>query len=227
MPLWQLFPLSDLVRALRMTNDYKPDAGKPPVLDAVHIPFRRALLAVARMAMEMAAKHALEGAKDPFQEWRHLPDARRRLSNAAARHGDCPWTVNTADGAHMHAVHALWGWLAAVELWEEEQEKLDAKACCGAPDAPGGLSEIGGYAAPVLPRQHMEPGPIHADWCNRCKSRVVQYACTCGAVPGLQKYQRSGDCLRCQAVSTYGSQCSKELGHLGDHQCSPHWWAKK
>ncbi len=151
-----------------MTNDYKPDDGKPPVLDAVDIPFRRALLAVARMCVDMATKHKLGGAKDPFQEWRQLPDARRRLANAAARHGKNPWTVNAADGTHLHATHALWGWLAAVELWEEEQERIDAEACCGAPDAkdPGQMPHDFRLPSdgPQFGRGGELRGPAGADW---------------------------------------------------------------
>lgn len=166
-----------------MTNNYKQDGDKPPVLDAVHIPFRRALLAVARMCEDMKARHKLDGAKDPFQEWRQLPDARRRLANAAARHGLNPWAVNAKDGAHLHATHALWGWLAAVELWEEEQEKIDAETpCCGAPDADDDpAAEL--HRAPPAPPANVKDadgpwnarqgaraaimGPAGADWRER------------------------------------------------------------
>jgi hypothetical protein len=186
-----------------VTNNYKQDDNKPPVLDAVHIPFRRALLAVARMCEDMKEHHKLSGAKDPFQEWRHLPDARRRLANAAARHGMNPWGVNTKDGAHLHAMHALWGWLAAVELWEEEQEKIDAESpCCGAPDADG--SEFDGSA-----ERHSAPakvgssgmsapaaitGPAGADWRERTQ---------CGGF-----LAKAGELHKCLQADGHAGDCS-------------------
>ncbi len=182
-----------------MTNDYKPDGDKAPVLDAVHIPFRRAILALARMAQDMAVKHKLEGAKDPYNEWRQLPDARRRLSNAAARHGDNPWQVNTKDGTHLHALHALWGWMASVELWEEEQEKLDAETpCCASPDAQP-ADDWEDRSGRVI------EGPAGADWRERKAHGSVG--------------------PRCLAVLEFTAlQCEQPASHSGAHNNAGSWW---
>jgi hypothetical protein len=105
-----------------MVNDYKPDAGKPPVMDAVFIPYRRTLLAIAAMKADMAKKHKLQGAANPFEEWKQLPDGKRRLANAGARHALQPWTINTKDGTHLHIIHAIVGLMMAAELHLEERD---------------------------------------------------------------------------------------------------------
>lgn len=106
-----------------MANDYKPDEGKPPVMDAVFIPYRRSLLAIAAMKADMAIKHKLLGAVDPFLEWMQLPNAKRRLANAGARHALQPWNVNVKDGSHLHITHAIVGLLMALELHLKEEEE--------------------------------------------------------------------------------------------------------
>ncbi len=101
-------------------NDYKQDQGKPPMLDAL-VPFYPALRALAAMMNDMKAKHKLEGAKDPFNEWRQLPNAKARLMNAAGGHLlQGPWKINEKDGNHLHAVHALFGLLAGITIHVEE-----------------------------------------------------------------------------------------------------------
>jgi len=107
-----------------VANDYKKDARKPNVQRAVLSPFRRALLALAAMAEDMADRHKLRGASDPFNEWRQLPGAQERLEGAMARHGLFPvGTVNTKDGSHTHLAHDIWNRLAVLELLLEAQEK--------------------------------------------------------------------------------------------------------
>lgn len=120
-----------------MTNDYKTDKNKPPLLDALR-PFAPALVALARMMDDMQHKHRLAGAKDPFSEWKQLPDAKRRMANGMTRHliEHGPWTLNTDDAlagkdAHLHATHALFNLLGALTVHLED----NAKACCEAPDA--------------------------------------------------------------------------------------------
>ncbi len=103
-------------------NDYKKDQDKPPMLDAL-VPFYPALRALAAMMSDMKAKHKLEGAKDPFNEWRQLPNAKARLMNAAGGHLlQGPWKVNEKDGNHLHAVHALFGLLAGITIHVEENK---------------------------------------------------------------------------------------------------------
>jgi len=101
-------------------NDYKTDVGKAPLLDALR-PFAPALLALARMMDDMQHKHRLAGAADPFNEWRQLPEVRKRLGNGLLRHvvGHDPWSPNTADALpgkepHLHAVHGLFNLLGAI-----------------------------------------------------------------------------------------------------------------
>ncbi len=103
-------------------NDYKQDAGKPPLMQAVFVPFGKTLLALAAMMEDMKHKHKLEGAKDPFQKWRQLPNAKWRLANAGARHATTPFQVNTKDGKHLQIVHAIWGLMAAYEKHLEETQ---------------------------------------------------------------------------------------------------------
>jgi hypothetical protein len=110
-----------------VANDYKPDKDKPPVMDAVLIPYRRSILAIASMKADMAVKHKLMGAKDPYLEWMQLPNGKRRLANAGARHALQPWAVNTKDGRHLHITHAIVGLLMALELHLLEQEQREAK----------------------------------------------------------------------------------------------------
>jgi hypothetical protein len=123
-----------------VANDYKSDKGKAPVMSAVFIPYRRTLLAIAAMMEDMQARHQLAGSKDPFQEWRQLPDGRDRLANAGARHALNPWEVNHRDGTHLHILHAIWGLMSAYELHvaQEERKRLGMEpvgACakCGEP----------------------------------------------------------------------------------------------
>jgi hypothetical protein len=143
-----------------MTNDYKVTAGKPPVVSAVFIPFRRTLLALAAMMERQAVRHKLQGARDPYQEWRQLPNAQAVLLEAAGRHSLDPWGLNTKDavGDHpgdLHLLHALWGFMAAHEKHLDAQDARGREAvldrelaahraalfhpdqdlCCGAPDA--------------------------------------------------------------------------------------------
>lgn len=114
-----------------MTNDYKKDQNKPPVLDAL-VPFYPALRELARCMDAMQHKHRLHGAKDPFNEWRQLPQAKKRLMNAAAGHLlQGPWKINTQDGEFCHAVHALFGVLAGLTIHMED----NAPACCASPEA--------------------------------------------------------------------------------------------
>ncbi len=99
-------------------NDYKKDADKAPVLDAL-LPFYPALEALARMMVDSAVRHKIEGADDPFNQWRQLPDAKKRLANAAGRHIlKGPWTLDPESG-HLHATHALFGILSALTLHQE------------------------------------------------------------------------------------------------------------
>lgn len=114
-----------------MTNNYKQDGDKPPVMDAVFIPYCRTLLAIASMMQDMKVKHQLLGAKNPFQEWRQLPDAKRRLANAGARHALQPWAHNTKDAlpgtaGHLHILHAIWGLMSAYEMHAEDMDKVVA-----------------------------------------------------------------------------------------------------
>ncbi len=102
-------------------NNYKQDAGKPPLMQAVLIPFGKTLLDLAAMMEDMKHKHKLEGAKDPFQEWRQLPGGKWRLADAGARHAVVnPFGVNTKDGKHLHILHAIWSLMAAYEKHLEE-----------------------------------------------------------------------------------------------------------
>ena len=109
-----------------MANDYKKDESKPPVMDAIFIPYRHTLLALAAMMDDMRVKHQLQGASNPFEEWRQLPDAKKRLANAGARHALQPWAHNTKDAlpgtkGHLHILHAIWGLMSAYEKHAEEQ----------------------------------------------------------------------------------------------------------
>lgn len=114
-----------------MANDYKTDAGKPPVLEALE-PFYPALLGLARMMQDMAVKHRLQGAKDPFSEWKQLPEAKRRLKRALGSHVlQGIFKVNHEDGTHLHGYHALFNLLGALTVHEED----NAETCCGAADA--------------------------------------------------------------------------------------------
>src|SRR5690606_13865837 len=83
-----------LAREPMQPNDYKRDENKPPLLDAVLIPYRRSLLAIAAMKADMKERHRLHGAANPFMEWRQLPNAEARLANAGARHLTQPWARN-------------------------------------------------------------------------------------------------------------------------------------
>jgi hypothetical protein len=103
-------------------NDYKQDAGKPPLMQAVLIPFGKTLLDLAAMMEDMKHKHKLEGAKDPFQEWRQLPGGKWRLADAGCRHTTNPFAINNADGRWPHILHAIWGLMAAYEKHLEEAQ---------------------------------------------------------------------------------------------------------
>lgn len=163
-------------------NDYKPDEGKPPLMSAVLIPFRLTLLDLASMMRDMAAKHKLQGAEDPFQEWRQLPDAKARLADAGARHATNPWEVNHADGRWLHLLHAIWGFMAAYEKWKEEQGIRPA-----AIQGPAG--------ADWREKQYHTVGPVPGCKCAMCLTWQPQlqvsghywtgdrgtWHCTCGA----------------------------------------------
>lgn len=101
-------------------NDYKQDVGKPPLMEAVLIPFGKTLLDLAAMMEDMKHKHKLAGAADPFQEWRKLPGGKWRWANGGARHATTPYEVNTEDGTHLHILHAIWGLMASYELHLQE-----------------------------------------------------------------------------------------------------------
>lgn len=121
------------------TNNYKTDEGKAPVVTAIFVPFRRTLLAIAEMMERQKTRHKLQGARDPFQEWRQLPNGKDRLVNAGGRHAMEPWEPNTKDrvGDHpgdLHILHAIWGLMAAYEKHVEDMA-VPADPCCGAPDA--------------------------------------------------------------------------------------------
>lgn len=117
-------------------NNYKQDADKAPLMDAL-LPFAPALFALARMMDDMQHKHRLAGSADPFQQWKQLPQAKKRMANGLARHllEHGPWTLNEADAyqgrAHLHATHALFNLLGALTIHLED----NAVACCPAPDA--------------------------------------------------------------------------------------------
>lgn len=114
-----------------MTNDYKKDGDKPPVLAAL-MPFYPALEALARLMVDSAEKHKLQGAEDSFSQWRQLPNAQERLANAGTRHNlKGPWTIDP-DSGHCHQVHNLFNVLASLTLYEEGKEKpLDPPDCPG------------------------------------------------------------------------------------------------
>jgi hypothetical protein len=104
-----------------VANDYKTDQGKPPLLDAL-LPFYPALARLALMMQDAAEVHRLQGAVDPFNQWRQLPDAKRRLANAGARHLlKGPWVHDDVLKDHPHAALALFNILASLTLHEEEQ----------------------------------------------------------------------------------------------------------
>jgi hypothetical protein len=111
-----------------VANNYKKDDTKPPLLDAVLIPYRRSLLAIAAMKADMKVKHELQGAKNPFLEWQQLPQAEARLGNAGARHVTQPWDLNTEDAlpgtpGHLHMVHGITGLLMALEMHLKQLEE--------------------------------------------------------------------------------------------------------
>lgn len=175
------------------TNNYKRDDNKPPVLDAVLIPYRRSLLAIAAMKADMAVKHKLQGAVNPFLEWTHLPDAKKRLSNAGARHILDPWSLNTQDAlpgtpGHLHMVHGIVGLLMALE---KHLEAVDA----GLVHVPGvgwrgtGLAED--------PREPLQV-PAGADWRE--------------SPPACGDFVASSDNPR--------DSCVKDRGHKGQHETS-------
>ncbi len=110
-----------IANAFEPVNDYKQDADKPPLMQAVFVPFGKTLLALAAMMEDMKHKHKLEGAKDPFQEWRQLPGAKWRWADAGARHAvKPPFSINTDDGRWPHILHAIWSLMAAYEKHLEE-----------------------------------------------------------------------------------------------------------
>jgi hypothetical protein len=120
-----------------MANDYKQDKGKAPLLDAL-LPFAPALMALARMMDDMQHRHRLAGSSDPFNQWKQLPQAKKRMANGMARHilEHGPWTFNKADAlpgteGHLHVTHALFNLLGALTLHLEDNQE----ACCAAPDA--------------------------------------------------------------------------------------------
>lgn len=233
-----------------MTNDYKKDDGKPPVLDAVLIPFRRTLLAVAAMAEDMRAKHQLAGSNDPYQEWRQLPDGKSRLSNAGARHAMNPWAVNTRDGQHLHIMHAIWGLMAAYEKHLSDADELeamepalsdvyadgepvpaDAPVCCGAADAkPLPMLCSSWHAATdqscTLTVGHegghvfAEAAPVHGPAGADWRERL-----------GTRYIVKPGDCKVfpvCGAINRLGGihYCALPLDHRGDHRDGIYGWCR-
>jgi hypothetical protein len=177
-----------------MTNDYKKDAGKPPVLDAL-LPFYPALEALAAMMVDAAKAHKIEGATDPFNEWRQLPQAKKRLANAAARHLlKGPWKQDDVL-PHPHAVLALFNLLASITIHAED----NAAHCCTAPDS-----------RPVRPAERTQTrsplhGPAGADW-----RETTEAMCICGH-PRRLHYAGGGTygkCLTCPEVGNHSAPCS-------------------
>jgi hypothetical protein len=197
-----------------MANNYKTDEGKPPVVSAVFIPFRRTLLALAEMMGRQKIRHQLQGAKDPFQEWRHLPEGKGRLLDAGGRHALDPWSPNTKDrvGDHpgdLHILHAIWGLMAAYEKHLEEGAVADSQApqdgpveplpdCpnCQHPNAEhdGGFCYAPGCSCPVL--QGPIQGPAGADWREK-------------PTPCPEWITTEGGHYR---------ECRKDRGHKGPHE---------
>ncbi len=173
-------------------TDYKRDAGKPPLLDAL-LPFGPALMALAAMMDDMQHRHRLAGASNPFAEWKNLPEAKRRMGNGLARHllEHGPWTVNKADAlpgtdGHLHAVHGLFNLLGAITMHLEDNKA----ACCGAADAAvldgqlpycqGCGADLGGRHAPHCPiAARPLHGPAGADWRENTRRPGHDKACVC------------------------------------------------
>lgn len=168
-----------------MVNDYKTDAGKVPLLDALQ-PFMPALYALARMMDDMQHKHRLAGAANPFMEWAQLPAAQQRMSRALVRHilpeeaGVTLWSVNTKDGTHLHATHGLFNLLGALSL---HLRALEAQAKLF--PAKQDLANVADYR-PVLERarvelalqgEHMADHPPGQYWTGE----TCTWFCTCGA----------------------------------------------
>lgn len=160
-----------------MSNDYKKDAGKPPVHAAVLSTFNLALLALARMMDKQRVLHQLQGATNPYVEWQKLPDAYWRVLQAKGRHlllsGPTADAVDT-DG-ESHLLHELFNTLAAVQL----QEQAKAQPCCGAPD---GVAVI--PAALMVPAgadwRELPHCPVHST-AQRVRNQHGVLSCT---VPG-------------------------------------------
>lgn len=182
-----------------MVNDYKPDDGKPPVMDAVLIPYRRSILAIAAMKADMAVKHKLLGAVDPFLEWMQLPNGKKRLANAGARHSLQPWKVNTQDGGHLHITHAIVGLLMALELHLKDEEETANRIATQ--DA---LREKA--AAPAVQLSHAavaEPTDICMCGHRRCMHMVAEPVHVCSGVRVTFRgtdHEKKGPCL-CRAFS--------------------------
>jgi hypothetical protein len=195
-----------------VANNYKTDKGKPPLLDALR-PFAPALVALAAMMEDMKHKHRLAGAKDPFNEWRQLPDVQARLGNGLARHmiEHDPWSLNVADAlqgtpGHLHATHALFNLLGAltkhleagtftathtgsVDFPRSPEDMTDRAVamCCGAPDA-----------------SHV---PAGADWGGH--QRRAQGRCLCGHSRGHHFHHLGGtQCAGVVGVGATAGQCT-------------------
>lgn len=220
-----------------MANDYKVTAGKPPVVSAVFIPFRRTLLAIAAMMERQAIRHKLQGATDPYQEWRQLPNAQTVLLEAFGRHALDPWGLNTKDavGDHpgdLHLLHALWGLMAAHEKYLDAQDSKGREAvlarelaahraalfppdqdlCCGAPDAQA-AHVCGGKGFGLRPDDYCEacyrepPTPIHGPAGADWREKK----------PEPTGVDWGGNIVpRCDYMDT-GRQCAYHADHTGAH----------
>lgn len=229
-----------------MANDYKTDQGKPPLLDAL-LPFYPALARLALMMQDAAEVHRLKGAVDPFNQWRQLPDAKRRLANAGARHLlKGPWVNDEVLKGHPHAALALFNVLASLTLHEEEQAAKGREAviarelaahraallpvdmCCGAPDA----RPLNHGVNPEVCR-HL--GGITAGHCVDCgrellgqrlEERATVELALQGEFPapgiqgpaGADWREHHQVAPRCQTMAGLGAdQCLLAAGHPGAH----------
>jgi len=92
----------------------KHDAGKP--LAGCLLDFSRAMQAVAAVSTFGANKYARGS-------WQGVPDARTRYFDAAVRHllSHHSGELNDAESGLPHLHHALWNWMAVVELDAREK----------------------------------------------------------------------------------------------------------
>lgn len=212
-----------------MANNYKTDAGKPPLLDAL-VPFYPALRRLALMMVDAAKAHKLNGAKDPFNEWRQLPDAKRRLANAGVRHMlKGPWKHDDVLVNHPHAALALFNVLASLTLHEEEGYEADAKA-----------EEALGIGVPDFsdsPEQMAQRARELADslYCKNCSHPLKEHdagfcyvpGCSCPVrqevkpvhVPaGADWREKPSRCDSWAFVKSKHHECRRDKGHKGLHE---------